>query len=60
MYQNYFISKIKKKKIKTIYETREDEKLITELVLDEQCLKKERVGNMLIKINLNFTCDELK
>lgn len=60
VYQNYFISKIKKKKIKTIYETREDEKLITDLVLDEQCLKKERVGNMLIKINLNFTCDELK
>ena len=60
IYKNYFISKIKKKKIQTIYETREDEKIITALVLDEKCLKTERVGEMLIKINLNFTCDELK
>ena len=43
-----------------VYETREDEKIITALVLDEKCLKTERVGEMLIKINLNFTCDELK
>ena len=60
IYKNYFISKIKKKKIQTIYETREDEKIITALVLDEKCFKTERVGEMLIKINLNFTCDELK
>ena len=41
IYKNYFISKIKKKKIQTIYETREDEKIITALVLDKKCLKTD-------------------
>ena len=60
IYQSYFISKIKEKKIETIYETREDEKIITELILNKKCFKKERVGKMLIKIDLNFTCIDLK
>ena len=60
IYQKYFISKIKKKKIKTIYEIRKEEKIITALVLDEKCFKKERVGEMLIKIDLDFSCSELK
>ena len=60
-YQEYFISKIKKKNIDTIFETREDEKIIIALLLDEECfIKKERLGNMLIKIKLNLGCEELK
>lgn len=59
-YKSYFISKIKKNNIETIFETREDENLIISLLLDENCLVKERTGKMLIKIKLNFNCKDLK
>jgi len=58
VYKDYFISKIKKNKIETIFETREDEKTITALILNEKCFKKERVGKMLIKIKLKLDCSE--
>ena len=46
------IDRIKKKNINTIFETREDDKIIIALLLNEECfIKKERLGNMLIKIN---------
>ena len=59
-YKSYFISKIKKNNIETIFETREDENSIISLLLDENCLAKERTGKMLIKIKLNFNCKDLK
>ena len=60
-YQEYFIDRIKKKNINTIFETREDDKIIIALLLNEECfIKKERLGNMLIKIRLNLSCDELR
>ncbi len=58
-YQNYFISKIKKNNIKTIYEIREEGLIITALLLSDKCFKKQRVEKMLTKINLNFNCEEL-
>ena len=60
-YQEYFIDRIKKKNINTIFETREDDKIITALLLNEKCFTtKERLGKMLIKIRLNLSCEELK
>ena len=60
IYQNYFISKIKERKIETIYETRKDDKIIIGLLLDKKCFNQERAGEMLIKIKLKFDCKELK
>jgi len=60
-YQEYFISRIKEKNIDTIFETREDDKIIIALLLKEECfIKKERLGDMLIKVKLNLGCEELK
>jgi len=59
-YQDYFIKKIKKEKIKTIYETSKNNKTITSLLFKEECFMKERVGKMLIKLELNLNCKELK
>tara|TARA_X000001036_G_C20563904_1_gene759657 strand:- start:386 stop:925 length:540 start_codon:yes stop_codon:yes gene_type:complete len=59
-YQDYFISKIKKGKIETIYETSANNKTIISLLFREECFMKERVGKMLIKLELNLNCKELK
>ena len=60
-YKNFFITKIKKNKIVNIYETQEnDDKIITRLVLAENCFSKKRLGEMLIKLKLNYNCKELK
>jgi hypothetical protein len=59
-YKKYFISKIKKKKIQSIFETRANDTTITELILNKKCLNKTRVGKMLIKVELNLNCEELK
>ena len=59
--KNILLDRIKKKNINTIFETREDDKIIIALLLNEECfIKKERLGNMLIKIRLNLSCDELR
>ena len=60
VYKNYFISKIKEKKIKTIYEIREGEKIITELILNEECYSKEKASEMLLRVNLKLNCAEFK
>ena len=59
-YKKYFITKIKKNKIVFIFETREDSKTITELVLDDKCFTKERISEMLIKIKLNNKCKDFE
>ena len=62
IYKNYFINKIKENKIQTVYETREDDFTILELVLNPNCFfnKKERVSPMLIKLKLNEDCKDLR
>ena len=60
VYKKYFIAKIKEKKIKVIFETKENDAIITALILDKKCFNKNRVGKMLIKIELNLNCEELK
>ena len=60
IYKEYFIDKIKKNRIKLIFETKENDTIITALILDKKCFKKNRVGKMLIKVELNLNCKELK
>ena len=60
VYKNFFISSIKKNKIKHIYETREDDKIITKLILNQNCYSKERMTSMLVKLKLNYNCKDLK
>ena len=43
-----------------IYETTENNKSITELVINNDCLEKIRVGEMLLKIRLLKDCKDLK
>ena len=56
------IKKIKENKIRTVYETREDDFTILELVLNPNCFfnKKERISAMLIKMRLNEDCKDLR
>ena len=60
MYKDYFIAHIKKNKIDFIYETREDNKTITRLILNPSCINQNRVGKMLIKIELMKNCEDLQ
>ena len=59
-YKNFFIENIKKNEIKFIYETREDDLTITELILNSECFynKKERLNKMLIKLEINYSCKD--
>ena len=60
VYKNFFISSIKKNKIKHIYETVEDDKIITKFILNQNCYSKERMTSMLVKLKLNYNCKDLK
>ena len=60
IYKKYFITKIKKNKIQVIFETKENDAIITALILDKKCFSKKRVEKMLIKVDLNLNCKELK
>ena len=59
-YKNFFIENIKKNKIKFIYETRENDLTITELIISSECFynKKERLNKMLIKLEINYACKD--
>ncbi len=60
-YKEFFINNLKKNKIEFIYETvRKEETIITELVLDTDCVEKKRVSEMLIKITLLKNCTDFK
>ena len=58
-YKNFFIKSLKDNNIDFIYETTENDKSITELVINEDCLKKVRVSEMLLKIKLLKNCKDL-
>ena len=60
IYKEYFIDKIKKNKIKLIFETKTDDAIITAFILDKKCFDENRIGKMLIKVELNLNCEELK
>ena len=62
VYKNFFIERIKKDKIKVIYETKEDNNTILELIINSDCFfnNKERVSAMLIKLKINNSCEDLK
>ncbi len=59
-YKKFFIESLKKNQIKFIYETSEENSSITEFILGHDCLKKIRLNDMLIKIELVKTCEDLK
>lgn len=59
-YKKYFIQNIDKNNIKFIYETSENETTITELIIDKNCFKKNRINEMLIKLELLKNCEDLK
>jgi len=59
-YKEFFINNLKKNKIEFIYETVRKEETITELVLNKNCIEKNRVSEMLIKIRLLNDCEDLK
>ena len=60
IYKKFFTESLKKNQIKFIYETSEENSSITELILGQNCLKKIRLNDMLIKIELVETCEDLK
>ncbi len=62
VYKNFFIERIKKDKIKVIYETKKDNNTILELIINSDCFfnNKERVSAMLIKLKINNSCEDLK
>ena len=59
-YKNYFVQNIKKNKIEFIYETTENENTITELIINKDCFKKNRVSKMLVRLDLTSNCKDLK
>ena len=58
-YKKFFVNNINKNKIEFIFETIEKDKTITELIINSDCFKKERIGKMLIKIRLIKNCEDL-
>ena len=57
-YKNFFINKIKKNKIKIIYETSAGKTLNTEFVIDKSCFERKQVGKMLTKLDLKYDCKD--
>ena len=59
-YKKYFIQNIEKNNIQFIYETIKDETTITELIIGKNCFKKNRINEILIKLELLKNCEDLK
>ena len=59
-YKNFFIDSLKKNEIKVVYETSEEKYLNTKLIINENCYKASKVGEMITKLELNFECEDLK
>lgn len=60
MYKNYFLKNIIKNNIDFIYETREDDNLITSLILDEKCYERNRLSEMLVSLKLKKNCKDFQ
>ena len=59
-YKLFFINNLKKNNIKFIYETKEKDKTTTELILNKNCIKKQRMSYTLIRLELIQTCLDLQ
>ena len=59
-YKDFFISNLKKNEIDFIFETRTKEQTITELILDKNCLSKERLSEMLIRFKILKDCKDFR
>ena len=59
-YKYFFIESLKKNNIDFIYETSEKEDSITELIIDKDCLFKQRVTEILIKFEIRKGCKEFQ
>ncbi len=59
-YKEFFIDNLKKNKIEFIYETIKKEETITELILNKECIEKNRVSEMLMKIKLLKKCTDFE
>ena len=55
-----FYFKFEKNEIDFIFETRTKEQTITELILDKNCLSKERLSEMLIRFKILKDCKDFR
>ena len=59
-YKIFFIDNLKKNKVDFIYETTEKENTITELIINKNCIDKQRLSDMLVKIQIIKTCKDFQ
>ena len=59
-YKDFFISNLKKNEIDFIFETRTKEQTITELILDKNCLSKERLNEIIKRIKILKDCKDFR
>ena len=59
-YKFFFIESLKKNNIDFIYETNSSKESIIELVINKDCLFKERISEILIKFEINKECTDFK
>lgn len=59
-YKSFFIENLKKNNIDFIYETTDKDESIIELVINKECLLKQRVTEILIKFEIVKNCNEFK
>ena len=60
IYKKFFIESLKKNKIQFILETSGKNQAVTELILDQDCIKKIKLNEMLIQFELLKICEDLK
>ena len=59
-YKDFFVKSLKDNEIDFIFETVEKNKTITELILDKECYSKSKMSDILVRIEINNKCDDLK
>ena len=59
-YKYFFIQNLKKNNIDFIYETSRNEDTIIELIINKNCFKKEKVSEILIKLEIKKNCKDFQ
>jgi hypothetical protein len=59
-YKYFFIQNLKKNSIDFIYETSKNEDTIVELIINKNCFKKEKVSEILIKLEIKKDCKDFQ
>jgi len=59
-YKYFFIQNLKKNNIDFIFETSKNEDTIAELIIDKNCFKKEKVSEILIKLEIQKNCKDFQ